>query len=72
MKIYWHVLLLQEGGDNTTSTPKPSGDQGGAKPKVSPQPTQPNLNFTRAGTSVQPIKYECLCTKPLCAKATYI
>ena len=36
-------------GDNTTSTPKPSGKQGGAKPKVTSQPTQPKLNFTLPG-----------------------
>ena len=38
-------------GDNTTSTPKPSGEQGRAKPKVPPQPTQPKLNFTLPGAS---------------------
>ena len=42
------------GGDNTTSTPKPSGEQGGAKPKVPPQPTQPKLNFTLPGASPIP------------------
>ena len=54
MKIYWHMLLLHEGGGNTTSIPKPSGEQGGAKPQVPPQPTQPKLNFTLPGASPIP------------------
>ena len=42
------------GVDNTTSTPKPSGEQGGVKPKVPPQTTQPKLNFTLSGASPIP------------------
>ena len=40
------------GGDNTTSIPKPSGEQGRAKGP--PQPTQPKLNFTLSGASPIP------------------
>ena len=36
-------------GDNTTSIPKSSGEQGDAKSKVSPQPTQSKLNLTLPG-----------------------